>query len=397
MQPLKECSMHAKSSSKEITRKNDLKKLPLLFSSNQIPFVTLLFMKTNVMRNTYSRALKGITMRAARHPGKAQRKRKMSETQAPQPRHKRRILLAKIFAAGVLLALLAVVIPFLIMFIGACLTPAPPPAFTLASTRLLNPQKLDTRPMPARKDGPTSPTTAALAHEDRASSQTQSTAPRLRYPEFIRDLPDLPPKLRALRDSLNLKFDRLLGDVAEYEKIKATLTAQAQKAKLDAIDRQSQAIWGEINKATGNRLTMKGAQELMERRNQEYLKWYDSAMIENAGERGRWQEAARYSESLLLNLKFEWEEPHWRNTPNEPVFKSDYYRQQGTQDWRRLIYCYRQAGGMDGYGKIAAEVYRRGKETVTDGISRFVWNHRQKHSEFRVQSTAFHKKKARAQ
>lgn len=201
------------------------------------------------------------------------------------------------------------------------------------------------------------PTTSATLTSD------PSTA--LHYAPFIPDTPDLPAKLKIERARLNAQFDRVLREIADYERTKTTLTSTQALRLLAHIKKDYDEPWGELMKITNDTLSSEGGLGAVDKRHAEYMKWCFNATIENCAQSGRWLEAARTSIDCWNEMRGYWllAQDH-----SQPVFKSRYYQERGSQDWNRIIYYARRSGGVQGYTMITSLLWSRGKEKLIDTV-----------------------------
>ncbi|MCE5230065.1 hypothetical protein LLG95_10770 [bacterium] len=298
-------------------------------------------------------------------------------THAPdQPQRNSRLkLVLKIgfcgFAAIFLFLLLGVGIPIA----REISRPIAVPKFEKMADKLLVPadprgaEKIPAAIAATKKDGATTTQTSGSPYS--VSSTTSSLA--LRFKPFIPDTPDLPANIRAVRDSLNARFDKLLSEVEYYDKHKAAMSYQEARQMLDQIDKASSKTWAEIIKIHGDTFQMEGWTGEVVRRSKAFQNWSTLAEVEVNAKGGKWIDAALYSDHLLAMSQFEWENQRVLADPNRPVFRSDFYK-QNSEDWDRSILCYRQAGGLFGYEHIVKAVLYRQTIKFSDTLGRAAWS-----------------------
>jgi hypothetical protein len=250
-------------------------------------------------------------------------------------------------------ALLA--LPPVFMILGAIVRPAPPPDAKPALERLLRPGN-------------------AVANDQGKAAPASAVGLSRRYAELITPGPDLPPKLNAIRGELNMKYGRMLGKIAEYEKNNAGLSYAQAKERLASIDTLCQEIWEELNEATDNTLHGEGVQGLIIKRNTDYHKWRIAVECELLTRNRHWKEAGSVAQNLYRESWLEWEAASaGKHTDSRhPYFGSEYFRECGSQDWDRTVYYYWRAGGLDGYGHVAVLAYGRTLETARDKLGKML-------------------------
>lgn len=272
----------------------------------------------------------------------------------------RRVLIIGIaigFGAIILALLLGVGIPI----VRECTRHLEPLKFEYVASGLLS-----------RDDSP-AVVTAGLTSTPRLSSSAPATSSTstLCFKPFIPEAPDFSAEFRRLRPTLNLRFDCLLGDIEAYERAKTGLSYEKAKPWLKRIEKEGTALWdtivksGQLDWSSNMSKSYTGA---VVRRHDEYLRWDLEAELELNAKSQKWNEAALWSIRILSKKRMDWELQCYLNAPNQPIFPSHYFRQNGFQDWDRMIACYRQAGGWRGYGHIALAVLGRQKERFLDTL-----------------------------
>lgn len=276
----------------------------------------------------------------------------------------------KICAAGCLVFLLTLLVGVGIPILRECFRPIAPPSFEDTASDLLvraDPQT----PGTILTVGTATTRNASLTHTTTtAISSTTPSSSTLRFKPFIPDTSDLPAKLRSRQSTLNIQFDNLLCEIEKYEKNKRILSYEEARERFNQIEKQEGSIWDEIFKITDGSFPKEGWTGEVFRRYKEYLGWEMAAEAEVNIKGQRWIVAGNLCEGILRENHHNWEIQQLSSVSGQPIFGSDYYRQSNSQDWDRMIGCYRQSGDMNGYVHIMSAVYRRQKEKLLDVLGR---------------------------
>lgn len=288
----------------------------------------------------------------------------------PPPRRSRLALALKICAVGCLVFFLALFFGLGIPILRECTRPIAAPKFDQNANALLARAVAPTPSNPQSQiTNLKSPSSAPLTTATIASAVAPSST-TLRFKPFIPDTPDLPAKLRPLRATLNARFDGLLSDIEEYERIKGSLSYEQARQWLDRIEKNKRAIWTSIISINGDGFSSVGWTGEVIQRDLEYQHWERATEAEINAKDQKWLLAAAWCEGILNDDRFWWVQQHAVSTPMQPVFSSDFHRQNNYQDWDRMIGCYRQAGGLVGTVHIMSVVMDRQKERFKDTLRR---------------------------
>ena len=299
------------------------------------------------------------------------------------PRRPRLRLAVKIAVAACLALVLALLLGVGVPVLREFTRPIAPPNFMPATDSLLAPDDspsvvsdLPQDPENNPDATPVSQLVATSASTSVSSTSASSATFTLRFKPFIPGVPDLPTKLRPIQSTLNARFDRLLCDVEDYERIKDGLSYEQARQRLDNITKTKNEIWSRIVEANGPSFPMKGWTGEVFKRFDGFTRWRYLAEAEVNVKGGKWLEAASWCDRILNMNRMDWSSRSILSAPDRPVFMSDYYRQANSLEWDCMIGCYRQIGGVDGYAHIASAVLGRQKEKFRDALGRAEWRMR---------------------
>ncbi|MCE5231028.1 hypothetical protein LLG95_15725 [bacterium] len=187
-------------------------------------------------------------------------------------------------------------------------------------------------------------------------SLTGHSAGPLRFAPLITDAPDLPDKLRADKDRLNLEFDRILNRIAEYEKNKTGL----KRNEADAVFEQVNVmLWKLVQETLDDlgvahkrfcdvelaQLPKTGSTGQIREACYQVIWWRMDSMIEKA-----WDPIEA---GIISQGRWRYRQQEWRLSKHgQPVSNMDFFRECGYDDYYRTLHYWRQAGGITGYKHI---------------------------------------------
>lgn len=201
------------------------------------------------------------------------------------------------------------------------------------------------------------------------SAQTRSTS-TLAFAPLIADAPDLPDRLRRMREELNRKYDGILHRIAEYEQKKEQYAYAQGRQIIDEIVRKSVELFGRTFEK--NVLYELDLSQESKASGEIYLKlvrlyrWYSDARINLYAHDGNWHIAGWLGEGYLSDLRQDW----MRGKGKQQVFASEYFRERGLDEHYRIIYHYWKSKNLEGYAKILELVVNRKIEALQDRLKR---------------------------
>jgi hypothetical protein len=275
----------------------------------------------------------------------------MSEDPKPQKKGFGWGRLLKWCGLGALLFSVLLVASFVILVMHEFMLAGAPPAPAQTTAKLLIKHEPPTKAQ-------ANPSSAPRA-KDAATSATQATGAvsSLSFEPFIPDTPDLPAALRAKRDLLNARFDRIMQEIDAYERLKTG------KWK---IYKDYEDAWNDVLADCGPNHPIEGGFKELSLRNLACVEWQTSLEMDGWARRQDWDSAARDADYYIRLKQDEWSMRTY--IVPQHIFMSDYYRDGGMADWRRQIFYYRQQGGWGGYSSIVSSVYHLEKKQFVDYI-----------------------------